>query len=107
MTMAGQTAQSYSNVPLTPVTLENSENARAVRGRVLFVDTTYPSFGKEWSASVFFPPKLADEAASWVPQEYGCGPDVPLDCIYSAGDVSPVERCDEVCGVVKDMERES
>ncbi|KAH9485712.1 hypothetical protein JR316_0002625 [Psilocybe cubensis] len=97
-------ALSDSDVPRTPDTFENAEDgAMSGNGRILFVDTTYTSYNTEWSASVFFPPKLAEEAASWTPHDFVGGPDVPLDCIHSAGDISPVERWDEVCVVSKDM----
>jgi len=90
---------SSGRIPVTPVALERPAAARPTKG-VLFVDTNpYSPFGHRnsfaLSASLFYSPKPADEVPSWAPKGFMYGPDVPLDCIYSAGDVSPVERWDE------------
>jgi len=96
-------SNSNFDLPLTPVALKDLEGARPMKGEMLFVDTTmFSSFENEigdnfaLSASVF--DSLVDEDPLWAPKAFIYGPDVPLDpldCIYSAGDISPVERWDE------------
>jgi len=88
------------DLPLTPVALERPEGVRPKKGQMLFVDTTrFASLNGDsftLSASLFYSP--ADEVPLWSPKAFMYGPDVPLDpldCIYSAGDISPVEHWDE------------
>jgi len=91
------------DLPLTPVSPKRPDRVKPMKGQMLFVDTAmFSSLGNEngdsfvLSASLFDSP--ADEVPLWVPETFMYGPDVPLDpldCIYSAGDISPVERWDE------------
>ncbi|KAF8957340.1 hypothetical protein BDZ97DRAFT_1924704 [Flammula alnicola] len=90
-------------VPITPDGLvlpeqyqEQLPGDKPSQGLMLFVDTTslHPSFGNGVSLSslAFYTPgpRLVDELQpSWAPQDSMCGPDVPLDCIYSSGGISP------------------
>jgi hypothetical protein len=85
-----------------PAQLKGSEGIRSKKGQMLFLDTTlFSSFGNDngntfaLSAFVYSP---ADEVPLWAPRALMYGLDVPsdpLDCIYSAGDISPVGLWDE------------
>jgi len=61
----------------------------------LLVDATFlhPTFEGETiiSSPIFSTPSLrVGDDASWAPKDFMTGPDVPLDCIYTAGDISPM-----------------
>ncbi|KAF8161452.1 hypothetical protein B0H34DRAFT_380323 [Crassisporium funariophilum] len=75
-----------------------TNEGRVSKGTMLFIDTTsYSSLANTFalSASLFCSPRPADDM-SWEPRMLMCGgPDVPIDCIYSAGDISPTEHWDE------------
>jgi hypothetical protein len=61
----------------------------------LLVDATFldSTFDGEVmiSSPVFSTPSIRfGDDASWAPKDFMSGPDVPLDCIYTAGDISPM-----------------
>ncbi|KAF9477876.1 hypothetical protein BDN70DRAFT_880646 [Pholiota conissans] len=64
------------------------------KGLTLFVDATFlqPTFGSDamLSSPIFSTPSLRVDNSSWAPKGFMSGPDVPLDCIYTAGDFSPI-----------------
>jgi len=89
---------------LTLSSVKKSDGVRSTKGQILFLDTaTFSPLENEsrnsfaLSASLSYPPMVEDDVPSWAPKGFMYGPDVPLDpleCIYSAGDVSPVDRWD-------------
>ncbi|KDR75514.1 hypothetical protein GALMADRAFT_226150 [Galerina marginata CBS 339.88] len=87
-----------SELPPTLITVKKSDSPRRIKGKMLFLDTetfTGSRTGFNLSASIY--PMVADDISSWAPKGFMYGPDVPLDpleCIYSASDVSPVDRWD-------------
>jgi len=61
----------------------------------LLLDETFlhPTFEGEtmMSSPIFSTPSLrVGDDASWAPKDFMTGPDVPLDCTYTAGDISPM-----------------
>ncbi|KAF9542266.1 hypothetical protein CPC08DRAFT_445448 [Agrocybe pediades] len=97
--------ESSPDALLTPQPFHSNEPAETPTRKSLFVDTTHPAVvnppsGFVLSSSLFYSPDMGDaENPAWAPSHHHGymydGPDVPLDCIYSAGDISPVDRWDE------------
>jgi len=100
-------SESTPDALLTPIPF-HSEKASPVETptrKSLFVDTSHPGVvnppsGFILSSSLFYSPDMGDlENPAWAANTHGYmydGPDVPSDCIYSAGDISPVDRWEEV-----------
>lgn len=95
-------------VPSAPHTPPNTSNTAfqadpdlVSKGLILHINTSFSGHmsgnGVTLLSSVFFTPggRVSDEA-SWAPTGFKQGPDVPLDCSYTAGTASPnVEYWDD------------